>query len=57
MTAQQWHARETAEVVKELATDLRKGLSSTEAARRLSQYGTNELRKEEGVSPLALFLG
>jgi P-type Ca2+ transporter type 2C len=57
MTVQQWHAREAAEVVRELGTDLRKGLSSAEAARRLGQYGPNELRKEEGVSPLALFLG
>jgi len=57
MTAQQWHAREAAEVVKQLETDLRKGLSSTEAARRLGQYGTNELRKEEGVSPWSLFFG
>jgi P-type Ca2+ transporter type 2C len=56
MTAQLWHAREASQVVAELATDLRKGLSSAEAVQRLGQYGTNELRKEEGISPLALFL-
>jgi Ca2+-transporting ATPase len=57
MIAQQWHALEPAQVLAELKTDARKGLSSTEAARRLGQYGTNELRKEEGVSPWTLFFG
>jgi len=57
MTTKAWHSLEAAQVAAELKTDLRKGISSAEAARRLSQYGTNELRKEEGISPLALFLG
>jgi Ca2+-transporting ATPase len=57
MTKQQWHAREAADVVKQLATDVRKGLSAAEVSRRLGQYGPNELKKEEGISPLALFLG
>ncbi|MBS1243072.1 MAG: ATPase, P-type (transporting), superfamily, subfamily, partial [Nitrospirae bacterium] len=57
MTQQAWHARESTQVIAELKTDARKGLSAAEAARRLGQYGPNELRKEEGVSPFALFLG
>jgi Ca2+-transporting ATPase len=57
MTAKAWHSLEVSQVVSELATDQRKGLSSAEAARRLAQYGPNELLKEKGISPLALFLG
>ncbi|MHB8844764.1 MAG: cation-translocating P-type ATPase [Nitrospirota bacterium] len=57
MTAQHWHARQAEDVVRQLATDAQKGLSAAEAARRLGQHGPNELRKEEGVSPFALFLG
>ena len=56
MTAQAWHAREAAEVATQLETDLRKGLSSTEATRRLGTYGPNELTKEKGVTPLMLFV-
>ncbi|NTW67241.1 MAG: HAD-IC family P-type ATPase, partial [Nitrospirae bacterium] len=56
MTTQHWHAREAAQVVAELKTDQQKGLSASEAVRRLGQYGPNELKKEEGVSPLMLFL-
>jgi Ca2+-transporting ATPase len=56
MTAQHWHAREADRVAADLGTDIRKGLSAAEASQRLGQYGTNELRKEEGISPLALFL-
>src|SRR5512139_1786224 len=57
MISNGWHAREAAQVAAELKTDLQRGLSSGEAAKRLAQHGPNELRKEKGVSPLALFLG
>jgi len=33
----------------------RSGLSSTEAHRRLSEFGPNEIRREESQSALALF--
>ena len=56
MTKKQWHAMETDEVAASLGTDCQRGLAGPEAARRIGQYGTNELRKEEGVSPLMLFL-
>jgi len=51
MKPQAWHAHEAAQVAAELKTDLRRGLSSGEAAKRLAQHGPNELKKEEGVSP------
>ena len=35
----------------------RHGLSSEEAARRLLEYGRNELQREKAVSPLEIFLG
>lgn len=38
-----WHAVDAGAVVSELATDLRVGLSSAEAQRRLGQYGPNRL--------------
>ena len=62
---------DTGESIELLLRDLRstrEGLSSTEAARRLLQYGPNELRRRGGVQwprelarqlthPLALLLG
>ncbi len=51
-----WHSMEVAEVLKELDTDLHKGLAEDEAKRRLERYGYNELKKEERVSPLTLFI-
>jgi len=51
-----WHAMESALVLKELDTDPRTGLSESEVKSRLEKYGYNELKKEEGVSPLTLFI-
>ncbi len=45
-----WHSVEPAQVLKELNTDLHKGLTEGEVKRRLETYGYNELKKEEGVS-------
>ena len=50
-----WHSMEPALVLKELNSDLHAGLSEDEVKRRLDQYGYNELKKEEGTSPLTLF--
>ncbi len=55
-TTTAWHAREAADVVTELKTDPGQGLSKQEAAARRERFGPNELRKEEGISPFALFL-
>ena len=51
-----WHSIEAAQVVKELNTDPHKGLTEDEVKRRLEKYGYNELKKEEGVSPLTLLI-
>lgn len=40
-----WHHVPAEQVLKELSTDDRKGLTSQEAARRLSVYGPNELQE------------
>ncbi len=55
MAERAWHSLEVSQVLKELDTDLHHGLAEEEAKRRLETYGYNELKKEEGVSPLTLF--
>jgi Ca2+-transporting ATPase len=50
-----WHAKGVDEVLAALGTG-REGLSEDEAARRLQSDGPNELKKEEGTSPLGLFV-
>ena len=57
MAQPQWHAIDVQQTIQDLGTDVNRGLTEAEAAKRLAQYGTNELRKEEGISPLALFFG
>jgi len=55
MAERAWHSIEVPQVLKELNTDPHHGLTEDEALRRLETYGYNELKKEEGVSPLTLF--
>jgi len=50
-----WHMMEIKKVLNELSTE-ENGLSQEEAAKRLSEYGLNELKKEKGRSPIKLFL-
>lgn len=45
-----WHAVDPDEVLKRLATYAESGLSSAEAARRLAQYGSNELEEAPPIS-------
>ncbi|CQR73386.1 Calcium-transporting ATPase 1 [Sporomusa ovata DSM 2662] len=47
----QWHQLSSEQVVAELNSDLEHGLSSTEVAKRLAQYGYNELQ-EKASEPL-----
>ena len=54
--AKVWHSMQAAEVLKELDTDIHKGLTEDAAKRRIEKYGYNELKKEEGVSPLTIFI-
>ncbi|NWF97279.1 MAG: HAD-IC family P-type ATPase, partial [Candidatus Thorarchaeota archaeon] len=49
-----WHAMEIEETFKALNAK-ETGLSQEEVQKRLSQYGTNELRKEKQTSPVELF--
>ncbi len=51
-----WHARELADVEGELATSARSGLSEEDAARRLAEYGPNELEAAHVISPWRLLL-
>ncbi len=51
-----WHSIEPQQVIKELDTDPLLGLTEEEAKRRIEKYGYNELKKEKGVSPLAIFI-
>jgi Ca2+-transporting ATPase len=52
-----WHRMAPAAVVQQLGSDGSSGLSSTEAARRLIEYGANELRAADRLSPWAILLG
>jgi Ca2+-transporting ATPase len=51
-----WHSIEPPQVLKELDTNLHKGLTEDEVKKRLEKYGYNELKKEEGISPLTLLI-
>jgi Ca2+-transporting ATPase len=51
-----WHSIDIGQVIKELRTDPQFGLSEKEVKERLDRFGFNELKKEERISPLTLFL-
>lgn len=51
-----WHSIEPAQVLKELNTDIHRGLTEDEVKTRLEKYGYNELKKEEKISPFILFI-
>lgn len=55
MTQSLWHSKDVDELIGELATNPRRGLTEDEVKRRLERYGYNELKEKEKVSPLALF--
>jgi Ca2+-transporting ATPase len=55
--ARLWHTRAAGDVIAELGTDATDGLSDAEAARRLAEYGSNELRPPEPRKPWKMFLG
>jgi len=54
-TSPEWHTLDSTQVFKELNAS-EKGLSEAEARERIQIYGSNELRKEKGISPLILFI-
>ena len=51
-----WHGLGLDEVARGLGTSLMTGLSEEEAARRLTEFGPNELAAGEGTSPWSLLL-
>ena len=52
-----WHTLEAHETLAQLQTDLRRGLSTTEAQSRLQRFGANELIDRGGVSPWRILWG
>ena len=50
-----WHSMGVDAVLRELDTDPHNGLTEETVGKLLEQYGYNELKKEEKVSPLILF--
>jgi len=50
-----WHTQTVTNVLKALKTS-EKGLTKTEAEKRLEEFGYNELKKEKGITALTIFL-
>ena len=46
-----WHSMEVDQVLRELNTNLHRGLSAEEVRSRLEKYGYNELKREEHRRP------
>ena len=53
----EWHCITPDQALRDLGTDVHKGLSSTEARQRLETYGPNRLEGHRRVSLAARFLG
>ncbi|GFN31995.1 calcium-translocating P-type ATPase, SERCA-type [Paenibacillus xylaniclasticus] len=56
MDQNRWHQLKTETLAQTLNCDVMRGLTESEAAERLKQYGRNELSEGAKVSPLVLFL-
>ena len=54
LSQENWHALQPGEILKQLATPAETGLSTEEAARRLQQYGPNQLTEAPRAGFLAL---
>lgn len=50
------HSLDSRQLINELRTDEKNGLTAAEAQARLAQYGLNDLGKEKGVQPLEIFI-
>lgn len=50
-----YHTLNIEEVEKKLNTDIEQGLTTSEAQKRIEQYGYNELEKHKKQSDLLLF--
>src|SRR5215813_3999068 len=56
-TRESWHDQSIPILAAQFRTDVQQGLTPSEVAQRLQQFGPNELRKGKTVSPLALLAG
>lgn len=52
-----WYRQTPEETSREFASDLQRGLKESEAVKRLTEHGPNELIRKEGPSILSMFLG
>ena len=52
----EWHRLETQEAVTQINSDIQNGLTTVEAARRLEEYGLNELVEQGKISPWMILL-
>ncbi len=52
----EWHRLTPEEAVRQINSDLSKGLTSAEASRRLAENGPNELVERGGISPWKILL-
>lgn len=43
-----WHTKSIEDAVKELDTDIKRGISEKESAERIEKYGYNELEEKKG---------
>ncbi len=57
MTETAWHTIPIDGVIRDLDTNVDKGLSNAEVKNRLKKYGYNQLEEKEGISPLLIFFG
>ncbi len=56
MTDKNWHTMDLDSVLNMLNTSASSGLSDTEAARRLEEYGPNEIVERKRAGPVIIFL-
>ena len=52
----EWHRLEAQEAVTQINSDIQNGLTTAEAARRLEEYGLNELVEQGKISPWVILL-
>ena len=51
-----WHTKSVEDVIKELDTDIKSGISEKESAERIEKYGYNELEEKKGRTPFRIFI-
>ena len=51
-----WHTKSVEDVIKELDTDIKSGISEKESAERIEKYGYNELVEKKGRTPFRIFI-